>query len=391
VYNVTPLFLFDAMGYTILTMMIKQKQQLFYYLYKYIAKPVFFRIDPEVTHDIVLHVGRFLGKFLVLQKITTAFFGYKNTKLRQNLFGVIFPNPVGLAAGFDKNAQLMSILPAVGFGFEEVGSVTAKPCVGNPKPRLWRLKKSQSLLVYYGLKNDGSLVIEDRLKRTPFRFPVGLSIAKTNSKDTVVVENGVADYLASYRRLASYSDYVAINISCPNSFGGLAFTKPDFLDALLVEVEKESIKKPVFLKLSPDLTEEVIDGILAVCEKYTIAGFICGNLTKVRNNQKIKDAVPSQNGGLSGKVVSDLSNTCIRYIYKKTKGRYVIIGCGGITSGADAYEKIKSGASLVQLITGMIFEGPQVIGQINRELVELLQKDGYANISEAIGVSVKYD
>jgi len=193
----------------------------------------------------------------------------------------------------------------------------------------------------------------------------------------------------SYRTLASCGDYITINISCPNAFGGLAFTEANLLDQLLAEIEKEPVKKPVFLKLSPDLQEKDIDAILLVCEKYTITGFICSNLTKVRKNEKIVDVIPSERGGMSGKVVSDLSNSCIKYIYKKTQGTYTIVGCGGITTAHDAYEKIKAGASLVQLITGMIFEGPQVIGEINKGLVELLKKDGHSNISQAIGTSIK--
>ena len=169
----------------------------------------------------------------------------------------------------------------------------------------------------------------------------------------------------------------------------MAFTEANLLDQLLAEIEKEPVKKPVFLKLSPDLQEKDIDAILLVCEKYTITGFICSNLTKVRKNEKIVDVVPSEKGGMSGKVVADLANSCIKYIYKKTQGTYIIVGCGGITTAHDAYEKIKAGASLVQLITGMIFEGPQVIGEINKGLVDLLKKDGHSNISQAIGTSIK--
>jgi len=226
------------------------KQHIFRFLYKYIGKPVFFRIDPEVTHDVVLWFGRMLGKYSLLQKCTRWCFDYRNPALSQHIAGIHFPNPVGVAAGFDKNAQLMSILPEVGFGFEEIGSVTGKPCAGNAKPRLWRLKKSQSLLVYYGLKNDGCEVVKTRVAGKSFRFPIGISIAKTNNTETVDAQKGIADYVQSYRTLATYADYIAINISCPNSFGGLAFTDAHLLDQLLAEIEKEPLKKPVFLKLS---------------------------------------------------------------------------------------------------------------------------------------------
>lgn len=368
---------------------VKIRNSIIGFLYKIIAKPIFFRIDPEKIHDTFISVGRALGSNIITKALTSAFFSYSNTKLNQEILGIKFKNPIGLAAGFDKDAKLLDIMPSVGFGFMEVGSITGERCEGNPKPRLWRLKKSEGLVVYYGLKNNGCEATAKKLKNKKFHFPVGISIAKTNSSNTAKIENGIKDYLKAYKALKDIGAYVTINISCPNAFGGQPFTDSKDLDALLHELEKFPCDNPVFLKIPPDLKEEEIDKIIEVSNNHKVDGFICTNLTKDRENADIKrhlkDADACAVGGISGKPVRDLSTKVIKYIYKKTKGKYVIIGCGGVFSAKDAYEKITSGASLIQLITGMIFKGPQLISEINQGLVELLEKDGFKNISEAIG------
>lgn len=361
-------------------------------IYKQIFKRIFFLIDPETVHDKMIATGQFLGKTPIAQKITASLFAYKNKKLEQKILGIKFDNPVGLAAGFDKNAQLTDILPSVGFGFAGVGSITGESCIGNPKPRLWRLKKSKGLVVYYGLKNDGSEVLSERLKNKKFKIPIAISIAKTNNQETVDEKKGIADYVKAYKKLVNIGSFSVINISCPNAFGGLPFSDPKKLDKLLKEITKIKTKKPVFLKLPPDLPKENIEEIIKVSKRYKIQGFVCTNLTKDRKKMKKKifDSNVPEKGGISGKVVEDLSNDLINYLYKKTKGEFIIIGCGGIFSAEDAYKKIKSGASLVQLITGMVFEGPQVISEINQGLVKLLERDGYKNIKDAIGKDNKW-
>jgi dihydroorotate dehydrogenase len=336
----------------------------------------------------MVSIGVFLGKFKITRFITKLTFGYSNKMLEQEILGIKFKNPVGLSAGFDKNAQLTQILPSVGFGFEEVGSITGEQCKGNEGTRLWRLKNSKSLLVYYGLKNDGADVISKRLKDKNFRIPIGISIAKTNSPETCETETGIADYLKAYKAFENIGAYFTVNISCPNTFGGQPFTDPEKLEKLLVEIKKLPKSKPIFVKISPDLPNEQIDQIIKVVDKSNIDGFIISNLTKNRDNKNIKDKLPSDHGGMSGKIVEDLANDLISYVYHKTEGRYLIIGSGGVFTAEDAYKKIKLGASLVQMITGMIFEGPQVISEINRGLVKLLKKDGYKNISEAVGKTI---
>ena len=361
--------------------------------YKWLLKPIFFKFDPEVIHDRMSSFLRFLGKYAVTRKMAYFWWGYSNAMLEQNILGINFKNPVGLSAGFDKNATLINIMPSLGFSFTEVGSITGEKCEGNPKPRLWRLKKSKSLAVYYGLKNDGCEIVSKKLNGKKFLCPVGISIAKTNCKETVETEAAILDYFKAYQAFINIGDYVTINISCPNTFGGQPFTDSAKLEKLLGKIFSVSKTKPVFLKLSPDLRREEVDKIIDAAIKFKIDGFVCTNVTKNRDNKNILDKEVPEKGGLSGKVVAELSDDLIRYVYKKTNGpstslgvnKYVIIGVGGIFSAEDAYRKIKAGASLLELITGMIYEGPQLISDINLGLVELLKKDGYKNISEAIG------
>lgn len=354
-------------------------------IYKLLLKPFFFSFDPETIHDFMITNGEFLGKFKITRALNRLLFYYSHYSLKQQILNISFKNPIGLAAGFDKDARLTDILPEVGFGFEEIGSVTANPYPGNPKPRLARLKKSQSLLVNYGLKSKGAKVIAAKLKSKNFKFPVGTSIAKTNSRLTVDDKVGIEDYTEGFKHFTDIGDYFTINISCPNTFGGQPFHDPKKLDQLLKALDKIKTKKPVFIKFSPDLSKSDVNGIIKVVKKHRVHGFIMGNLTKNRNNKKILDDNVLSIGGLSGKVVRDLSDNLIRYLYKETNGKYVIIGCGGVFTAEDAYRKIKLGASLIQLITGMVYQGPQTISEINRGLVKLLKIDGYKNISEAIG------
>ncbi|MFA6524130.1 MAG: quinone-dependent dihydroorotate dehydrogenase [Candidatus Paceibacterota bacterium] len=373
--------------------LIKIRNWIIKVIYKYVLKPIFFKFDPEDVHDHMTSAGVFLGKYTLTKKLTKLFFKYSNPALEQKILGINFKNPIGLSAGFDKNAELTDILPEVGFGFEEVGSITGEYCSGNPRPRLWRLKKSKSLAVYYGLKNDGCETISKRLQNKTrsassgqaFNIPIGISIAKTNCKETVDTNKAIEDYFKAYITFQNIGDYITINISCPNAFGGQPFTDSKKLEALMEKIMSVPKTKPIFIKVSPDLNKQEIDEVINVAEKFKIDGFICTNLTKNRNNKNIKDKNIPEVGGLSGKVVDSMSDDLIKYVYKKTNGKFVIIGVGGVFSAEDAYRKIKAGASLIQLITGMIFEGPQLISEINLGLVKLLKADSYKNISEAIG------
>ncbi len=362
--------------------------------YKNFLKKILFLRDPEKTHDSLVAFGEFLGRGHLGKKLIGSFFNYRNPALEQKILGINFKNPIGLAAGFDKNARLTQIIGKVGFGFEEVGSVTFLPCAGNPKPRLWRLKKSKGIIVHYGLKNDGAQIIHDRLKNLKFEIPLGVSIALTNSYEVAGLENEIVDYVKSFQTFKNLGNYFALNISCPNTYGGTLFTDVAALQKLLDALSEIKITKPIFIKLPPDINFETADKIISLAENFSfINGFIISNLTKKRENinadkNELKKVDPGV-GGISGKPLESLANELLSYVYKKTQGKYILIGCGGIFCAEDAYKKIKLGASLIQLITGMIFEGPQLINQINRELVALLKKDGFENISEAVGASAR--
>lgn len=355
--------------------------------YAAIMKPLFFRRDPEIVHEKITQLGAYMGRYRLTRKLTQTLLQYRHPALQQTLCGIHFSNPIGLAAGFDKNAQLTTILPSVGFGFEEVGSITGEPCAGNPKPRLWRLPQSKGLLVYYGLMNDGCEAIAKHLKKTHSTIPIGTSIAKTNSPATATLEAGIADYAKAFRVLANIGDYATINISCPNAYGGEPFTDPGRFDALMTELDTIKTHKPIFIKLPAELSFAHMDELLRIAERHRIHGWIPSNLVKDRKDPSI---IPSEiegkdHGGVSGVPVREKSNDMISHIYRRVGTRYLIIGCGGVFTAKDAYEKICRGASLIQLITGMIYEGPQLIGEINRGLIDLLHKDGYENISQAVG------
>jgi len=354
-------------------------------IYKGVLKPIFFRMDPEAIHERMTSVGALLGAHSFGRAITAGLFKYENEALNQNILGIDFRNPIGLAAGFDKDAQLIDILPSVGFGFAEVGSVTGEPCAGNPKPRLWRLPKSNSLVVYYGLKNAGCEAIAQRLKGKMFAIPIGISVAMTNCKANLQIGNAVNDFAKAFKVMEPYGDYITVNISCPNTESGQPFIQPDNLERLFAVLDKIQTKKPIFIKLSPDMNRAELGAVLNVARSHRIQGIITTNLTKKRDNPKIVDVNVPEKGGMSGKVVQDLTDDMLAYIYKKEGKRFTLVGNGGVFTAEDAYRKIRLGASLVQLITGMIFEGPQVIGDINQGLVKLLKKDGFTNISQAIG------
>lgn len=350
-------------------------------------KPLFFRQDAEIVHDRIVRLGAAIGRSGTARQAAVWLFSYEHPALEQTVNGLRFPNPVGLSAGFDKNAELLDILPSVGFGFVEIGSVTGEPCAGNAKPRLWRLPASRGLVVNFGLNNDGCDVIAARLFGKSFAIPIGTSIAKTNSEKTVRTEEGIADYTKAFRAFASIGDYTTVNISCPNAFGGQPFSDPVRLHVLLDALDEIPSDKPVFVKLSADLGVDGLDATLEVALRHRVHGFVISNLTKCRDADRIAaDELRRVGaGGISGKPVEALSNVLISHARKAAGDRFTIVGVGGIFSAEDAYEKIKRGASLVQLITGMIFQGPQLIGEINRGLVQLCERDGFSSIAEAVG------
>jgi len=359
--------------------------------YRCIIKPILFRFDPEDVHDAMIRFSSWTGQRIIVRNIISRCFAYRHSSLEQDVLGIHFSNPVGLSAGFDKNAQIIDAIGSIGFGFSEVGSITGEPCAGNPKPRLWRLPKSKAIMVWFGLKNDGADAVANRLRNQSFPIPIGTSIARTNDATTIDLEKGIADYAKAFTAFANIGSYFTINISCPNTCGGEPFTSPERLDQLLAAVGVIPTKKPIFLKLPADISFDDCNALIAVAQHHRVHGFIVSNLTKQRESSGIdtSEIGTDMKGGISGKPTFDRSNALIAHIFQGFGDRFVIIGAGGIFSAADAYDKILNGASLVQLITGMIYEGPQCISEINRGLVQLLKCDGFNTISEAVGKKAK--
>lgn len=320
---------------------------------------------------------------------------YENPeRLGRVVHGVWFDNPIGLSAGFDKNFELPLMMRAIGFGFMEGGSVTHLPCAGNPRPWFHRLPRSKSLVVHAGLANQGVETVVHRLLSYPWGalsdFPLNISVALTNNKRLIdSEEQAIADYVGSlwYIRQARAGQLVTINISCPNTYQGEPFTVPRMLDRLLNEVDELHMTQPIFIKMPNHLPWHAFKGLLEVIVRHKVAGVTISNLAKREAGVTLQDELPDHiRGGLSGKPTWEQSNELIRRTYKAYGDRLTIIGVGGVFSAEDAYTKIRLGASLVELITGMIFEGPALIGQINKGLVELLERDGFDNVSQAVGV-----
>ncbi len=353
------------------------------FAYSHVAKPIYFRRDPERVHNSLLATGAALGSSRVMKALTSLAFNYQDERLAQWVLGMRFRNPVGLSAGFDKNGTITSIVKDVGFGFTEVGSVTAQPCPGNSGVRLRRLPERRGLWVHLGLNNDGADAIYERLSGKEHQIPIGISVAKTNCPATKDPEIGLRDYLYTIEKFREVADYFDINISCPNAYGAKDFADPDLFERLASSVARLGIKQPIFVKLSPDLDRGDIDEIMDISSRYGISGLICTNLTERHDEGE---------GGLSGKCVETSANAILSYVRKRSVEMglgFTLIGVGGVFSAGDAYKKIKAGASLVQLITGMIYEGPGLIGEINYGLTRLLERDGFSSVYEAVGADAK--
>ena len=349
------------------------------WLYKRVLKPILFKMDAEFVHDVFIQLGHRAGKWKLGRWLIAMAYGYRGPSVEKTVDGIRYSTPIQLAAGFDYNGKLAHVLDCVGFGGEEIGSVTARVCKGNEKPRLKRMIKSKSLVVYKGLKNDGVEAIIQRLKATvkPEGFVWGISIAKTNDAQSADKQAGIEDYCYSFRRLneEQIGDFYTINISCPNVHGGEAFTTPEMLEPLLDALREIPTTKPVYIKMPINLPWASFNQLLQLIDSYPIQGLVIGNLNKEYAHADYPEEAPaSYRGGLSGKVCRKLSTDLIRKTRETWKDRFTIIGCGGILSVSDAMEKMEAGADLLQLITGMIFEGPHLMKDISRAIGE--REDG---------------
>lgn len=358
--------------------------------YKGVMKPLIFLMRPEKAHDVFKAVGVKLGSNPLTLFLVKLMFSYHNSKLKTTVDGVSYESPVGLSAGFDKDGELTKVYPRLGFGLAELGSFTGEVCPGNPGAgnRLFRLKKSKSILVWYGLNNQGAEKIAKRLKNADFgKLRVGISAAKSNITPCFVLNQSVADYVKTMQEFKDIGHYYTLNISCPNTQDGEPFVVKKNLDALLTAANENRVDgKPIYVKLAADMSIEEINTIVDGCLEHGIDGVVLTNLAKPAfNDEYIKEELTFNKGALSGMPLQRISTDVVRHVYRRTRGKLTIIGVGGIFNAQDAYEKITSGASLVQMITTMIFDGPQNISEINRGLVKLLKKDGFNSIAEAVG------
>lgn len=363
--------------------------------YSKILKPVLFLFDPEFVHNIFTGTGNLLGKNSFSKTLVRKIFRYDNEILEQEVAGIKFKNPIGLSAGFDYDAKLVSILEEIGFGFESTGTVTYSPYQGNPKPRLTRLPKSKSILVNKGFKSNGIVkVLKEIGNWNEQSFNVGISIGATNSSECSTPDAQIIDILKSLKYLKEQEilnkfAYIELNISCPNVLGSGSLAKPEQLTEVLTKMNKLGLNKPLFVKFQLEIEWEKAKELIQIMIDNGVKGIILCNLYKNRDtiqlDSKEKEKVANLKGNFSGKPTYDLSNELISNTYKEFGNKIAIIGVGGIFNAQDAYRKIELGASLVEMITGMIYEGPQVIGEINKGLVEILKSKGYKNISEAIG------
>ncbi len=345
-------------------------------LYRKILRPVLFLFDPDKVHKAFVSLGGFLGRFAVGRWLIGRLYDYPGNKLSKKVDGVVHRTPIGLAAGFDYNGELANILPHMAFGSEEVGSVTARPCSGNPKPRLKRMVKSEALVVYKGLKNQGVDRIIERLKKARPRdgFALGISIAKTNDRESVGLEKGIEDYYYSLKRLTedNVGDFYTINISCPNVHGGEDFSNPERLEKLLTRLRTIQHDKPMYAKMPINQDWEEFNEMLKVIDRTGLHGVVIGNLNKNYDEAPHPEEAPDEyRGGLSGSLCKSRSTELIRQTRENWGDRFTIIGCGGILTAEDAVEKLEAGADLLQLITGMIFHGPHLMKNICKKLEKM--------------------
>jgi dihydroorotate dehydrogenase len=344
-------------------------------MYKFLVRPLLFKLPADYAHELAVKTATNYSKRGMFLRAAKTLYSYSNPSLNQNIWGLNFKNPVGLAAGFDKNCTMAPIMENLGFGFLEIGSVTALPSTGNPKPRSFRLPADSSLINRLGLNNDGAQTISKRLKNLDLNIPVGVNIAKTHNPD-IYGEKALEDYYTSFELVKEIADYITLNISCPNTAEGKTFEDPEVLESLLqtLELNKDSSLPPVLIKFSVDLDDTQLSELISVSENHAISGYVATNTSSLRENLRTaSDEIRSiGRGGLSGKAIRNKSTEIIRKIYRQTKGEKTIIGVGGISSGKDAIEKIKAGADLIQIYTSLVYEGPSVVKQINREIADYL-------------------
>ena len=340
-------------------------------MYKHIIRPILFKFNPETIHGFTFGCLKFFQKIRIFNPLIRALYQKKDKKFEREVFGIKFPNPIGLAAGLDKDAEAIDILGFMGFGFIEVGTVTPVAQPGNPKPRLFRLIRNQGLINRMGFNNNGVEEMVKKIKQKYSKVIIGGNIGKNKVTPN---ELAVNDYLKDFNALHDYVDYIAINISSPNTpnLRELQNKEPltQLLTALTNENKKYDVQKPILLKIAPDLTDGQLDDIVDIVRATGISGIIATNTTIERGgiDYSEEEIKAFGNGGMSGKPVKKRSTEVIRYLSKKTNGEIPIIGVGGIFDADDVREKLEAGASLVEIFTSFIYNGPACVKNILKKL-----------------------
>lgn len=347
-------------------------------IYKKYIFPNLTRFDPEKVHYVVMDILKIACNIPLMPSILRLIFEKKDTRLERNIFGLHFKNPVGLAAGFDKNGVWTDQLSNLGFGFIEIGTVTPKPQVGNDKPRLFRLKPDEALINRMGFNNEGSIEAANNLRKRKSKMIIGGNIGKNKVTDN---DDAVIDYLKAFNDLYSVVDYFVVNVSSPNTPGLRDLQEKEPLKYILKILERDngrkSKPKPILLKIAPDLTNEQLDDVIEIVKESRIAGVIATNTTISREGLVSDNEIVSEMGagGLSGKPLTDRSTEVIRYLSEKSNKAFHIIGVGGIYNAQDAIDKLNAGASLVQVYSGFIYEGPSIVKEICEGILKEIQKN----------------
>lgn len=366
-------------------------------VYETVVRPLLFRLDAERAHNLALRSSELAGRFELTRRTARRAFGFRDERLRVDCGGLSFDNPLGLAAGFDKNGRAPALLGALGFGHVEIGSVSAHPSEGNPRPRLFRLPEERALVVSYGVPNDGAEVISRRLDGGRDSARLGVNLVKTNDPARPAVEPDVyEDYARSFELLQDHADYVALNMSCPNSPGDRDFFDhlPRF-DRLLARLSELSPRAPVFLKLKPTRDEGVLREIVAIADGYPfVAGFSinlpAGKPADLRLSAP-RELLERMPGAVGGRPVEQLVNDILARLYGVVgrDGRYGLMAAGGVFSAADALRKVRLGASVVQLYSGLVYRGPGIVREILSGMAAQLERDGFESVGDAVGADVR--
>lgn len=356
-------------------------------IYKSIVRPLLFKMEAEKAHETILNTGSFVSERALLKSLVRSTYGYQSPRLEQQLWGLNFRNPIGLAAGFDKNGEITELIEALGFGYTEVGSITANPSTGNPKPRTFRLRKDRSLINRMGLNNDGAQTVVKRLENAKLSIPLGVNIAKT-SDPSILGDKAIEDYLFSFREAQKVADYITVNISCPNTEDGKTFEDPHALGELLaaLNIKEDASTIPTLIKFSVDLDRYELERLLDVCENHRVNGYVATNTSTKREGLLSDPDLLNEigEGGLSGRAISIKSTKIIKWIHELTNGQKPIIGAGGIDSFESALEKLQVGADLLQIYTGLIYEGPGLVKRINKSLNAFLEQEDINSVHQII-------